>query len=62
MRPRSVGLCIVLSIITCGIYGFYWLYCLNEDVNEITERPGTSGGLVVVFSLITCGIYSLYWY
>ena len=62
MRPRSVGLCIVLSIITCGIYGFYWLYCLNEDVNEISERPGTSGGLVVVFSLITCGIYSLYWY
>ena len=62
MRPRSVGLCIVLSILTCGIYGLYWLYCLNEDVCEVTERPGTSGGVVILLSLITCGIYTLYWY
>lgn len=36
--PRSVALAIVLSIITCGIYGIYWAYkmgqncaCLNGD-------------------------------
>ena len=62
MKPRNVGLCIVLSIVTCGIYGLYWLYCLNEDVCEVTERPGTSGGLVLLFTILTCGIYGLYWY
>ena len=29
MKYRSVGMCVVLSIITCGIYGIYWYYCLN---------------------------------
>ncbi len=61
MRHRSVGLCIVLSIITCGIYGIYWFVCLNDDVNEVTGRPGTTGGMAFLFSLITCGIYSIYW-
>ena len=29
MKYRSVGMCVVLSIITWGIYGIYWYYCLN---------------------------------
>lgn len=61
MKQRSVGLCIVLSIITCGIYGIYWVYCLNEDVCEVTGGLGTSGGLVILFSLLTCGIYLIFW-
>lgn len=30
MKQRSVGIAILLSIITCGIYGIYWLIMLNE--------------------------------
>lgn len=61
-QPRSVGLCIVLSIITCGIYGIYWLYCIHEDVQEVCGRPmSVSGGMVIVLDIITCGIYGLYW-
>ncbi|MFR3387651.1 MAG: DUF4234 domain-containing protein [Ruminococcus sp.] len=26
MKQRSVGIAILLSIITCGIYGIYWLH------------------------------------
>ena len=61
MKYRSVGMCVVLSIITCGIYGIYWYYCLNEDINEVTGRTGTSGGMVILFTLLSCGIYSIYW-
>lgn len=62
IQKRSIGLCIVLTIVTCGIYGLYWLYCLAEDVNLVTARPnGPSGGLVLLLSIVTCGIYSLYW-
>lgn len=61
-QPRSVGMCIVLSIVTCGIYGLYWLYCIHEDVQTICGRPmSVSGGMVIVLSIITCGIYSFYW-
>jgi hypothetical protein len=63
IKNRNIVLCIVFSIITCGIYSIYWLICLNNDMNTLT--PGddfqTSGGLVFLFSLITCGIYGIYW-
>lgn len=61
-QPRSVGLCIVLSIVTCSIYLWYWIYCVHNDVQEVCGRPmGTSGGMVVVLTLITCGFYGIYW-
>lgn len=59
---RNVALAIVLTIVTCGIYGIYWYICLADDVNRAMETPeGTSGGMVFLFTLITCGIYGLYW-
>ena len=62
MKERNVALCIVLSVVTCGIYGFYWLYKLNEEINALAgEENATSGGLVILFTVITCGIYGWYW-
>lgn len=61
IQRKSIGLCIVLSIVTCGIYSLYWLYCLAEDVNLVTARPGPSGGAVLLLSIVTCNIYGLYW-
>ena len=61
MRHRSVGTCVFLTIITCGIYGFYWLVCLTDDSNECTGMGHTSGGAALLFTIITCGIYSIYW-
>lgn len=62
ITQRNIALCIVFSIITCGIYGWYWLYKLNDEVNELAGEPAaTSGGLVILFTIITCGIYGWYW-
>lgn len=62
IQPRDIALGIVFSIITCGIYSLYWLYCLAEDINKIKNDPNAvSGGMVVLLSIVTCGIYSLYW-
>lgn len=62
IEKKNIALCIIFSIITCGIYGLYWIYTLTEDTKKLANNPeGTSGGMVILFSLITCGIYSLYW-
>lgn len=56
---------ILLSIITCGIYGYYFLYKMAHDVNIACDGDGESTtGLVgfIVLSFVTCGIYSFYWY
>ncbi len=61
MKQRNIALCIVLSIITCGIYGIYWFICVTDDVTRISDRYNTSGAMAFVLSLITCGIYGIYW-
>lgn len=63
IQQRNIVVCIILSIVTCGIYGIYWMICLANDLNVASNHPeDTSGGMVFVFTLITCGIYGYYWY
>ena len=62
IQERNIVTCIILSIITCGIYGIYWEICLVNDLNVAADTPNdTSGGMVFLLSIITCGIYMLYW-
>lgn len=62
VRSRSIPLCIIFSLLTCGIYGIYWMIVLNDEVNLVSGEPqATSGGMVFLFSVITCGIYGWYW-
>lgn len=59
---RNIVLCIVLTVVTCGIYGIYWMICLNNEINQLAGEPeATSGGMVFLLTLVTCGIYGWYW-
>lgn len=62
MKRRNIALCVVLSIVTFGIYGIYWFVQLNNNVNELANPPKkTSGGVAFLLTLVTCGIYGLFW-
>ena len=61
VKQRSVGMSIFLSIITCGIYLWYWMVVLTDDVNYALNERDTSGAMCLVFTIITCGIYGFYW-
>lgn len=61
VKNRNIALCIILSLVTCGIYGLYWFVCLTDDTNTISGEPGTSGVVALVLTIVTCGIYGLYW-
>lgn len=61
IEKRNIAVCIILSIVTCGIYGIYWFIKLNDDTNTASNTFGTSGGMVFLLTLITCGIYGIYW-
>ena len=60
-RERNIALCILFTILTCGIYGLYWMVVLNDDMLDALNEYGTSGTLVLVLDIVTCGIYGLYW-
>ncbi len=62
IQKKNIVTCLLLSIITCGIYAIYWLICLADDANEASRsQNGTGGGMVFLLTLITCGIYEYYW-
>ena len=56
---------ILLTIITFGIYSYYFLYKIAKDVNVACEEDGEkTAGLVafILLSFVTCGIYTWVWY
>ena len=62
IERRNIAVCIVLTLVTCGIYGIYWIVCLTNDVNTVSgDVNGTSGGMVVLLTIVTCGLYGIYW-
>lgn len=62
IQQRSVGLGIILSLITCGIYSLYWMYAITNEVGYLSDDPSFTGGKTILFTIITCGIYALFWY
>lgn len=61
VQNRNIVVCILLSIITCGIYGIYWFIVMTDDVARVNQNPDLSGVKSFIFTLITCGIYGFYW-
>lgn len=62
VQQRKVSVAIILTIITCGIYGIYWFIKLNDEINALNgDTNDTTGGMAFLFSIISCGIYAFYW-
>jgi hypothetical protein len=57
VNQRSVGLAIVLTLITCGIYGIYWFIVMTNDVGKLSGDYTFTGGKHFLLTLVTCGIW-----
>ena len=61
-KNRNIALCIIFSIITCGIYALYWIVALTDETNQIAGEPDdTSGITALILMIVTCNIYAFYW-
>lgn len=61
IQKRNIGLAILFTILTCGIYAMYWFVKITDEANTLSGEEGTSGGMALLLSLVTCGIYTLFW-
>ncbi len=62
---RNLFIFILLSLVTCGIYSYIFIYEIARDVNIACEGDGeeTPGLLLLILlSIVTCGIYAYIWY
>lgn len=63
-EDRSGIVIILLSIITLGIYGLFFIHGLAKDTNTACAKDGrnTIGLLLyIVLSIVTGGIFSIIW-
>lgn len=60
---KNIAKCLILTIVTCGIYGIFWFIKLVDDLNTAAQTPEESNGVtVLLLGLVTCGIYYFIWY
>ena len=64
VQNKNIVTCILLSLVTCGIYGIIWFINMVDDVNRVCndEKSNQSGGTVFLLTLVTCGIYGIIWF
>ena len=61
VQKRDIAVCIILTIITCGIYGLVWFCNITNDVAYVSDEHDMNGGTSLLLTIVTCGIYAIYW-
>lgn len=62
VRERNIATSIILTLVTCGIYGIYWFVVLTDDIKLSSgDESAPSGGIAFLLTIVTCGIYGIYW-
>jgi hypothetical protein len=57
---KNIALCVVLSLVTCGLYNVYWQYTKILAVNDMLQREKYAFVPWLLLSLVTCGLYHFY--
>lgn len=55
LKQRDVGICILLSIVTFGIYALYWVYAVHNELPRRSgrdDRPGPALTWMIVPSFV----------
>ncbi|REK71860.1 DUF4234 domain-containing protein [Paenibacillus paeoniae] len=61
VQQRNIAVAIILSIVTCGIYGIYWFIVMTNEVGYLSGDHSFTGGKHFLLTLVTCGIWGIVW-
>ena len=60
VNKRKIGICILLSIVTFGIYQIYWMYLLVKNTRAIQKDFSSCTGEMLCLMFVP--FYSLFWW
>lgn len=52
---------IILTVLTCGIYGLFWLYTVGKEVNEALGREAVQP-IIIILSILCFPLIYYYCY
>ena len=61
MEKRNIGIYVLLSIVTCGVFSIYWIYCIGNDLYRLNGEE-SKAGTDILLGFVTCGFYFFYVY
>lgn len=60
MRKRNPLAVVALTLVTFGIYAYYWLYKTTDELREKTGREDLHPAVDVLLALITVGLWGIW--
>lgn len=61
MNNRDIVVSVILTFVTCGIYGWYWMACITDELGEASGDSSMNGTIAVILTIVTCNIYGFFW-
>ncbi|WP_276924433.1 DUF4234 domain-containing protein [Faecalibaculum rodentium] len=66
VRERGLLTAVLLSIVTCSIYQWYWIYSMARDINDLAAAQNKPRGcdpmVALLMSILSCGLYTIYFF
>jgi hypothetical protein len=57
---REIGMLVLLTLVTCGIYGIIWWYKMFGEIAADLGRTDINPALEIVLIYLTCGLYGMF--
>ena len=57
IKSRNIVTSIILSIVTCGIYGIYWVFCMVREAVSVKEPEGGMLEAILAIFIPFIGFY-----
>ena len=58
---QGIGMAILLTLVTCGIYGLFWQYKQIKTLNAWLRKEEFSFPTWFFLTILTCGLFSVYY-
>ena len=57
---RNSAMVIVLALVTCGLYMFWWLYQTTEELRVATNDQSLNPMMDLLLIVVTCGLWGMF--
>jgi len=58
---RSMAICLLLSILSLGLFNIYWAYTVTYEVKEVLDEENLNPIVEAFGAILTLGLYLVYW-
>jgi hypothetical protein len=59
-ETRGIGMGVLLTVLTCGIYGLVHLYKMGVELNAHQGKNRLNPGVDLLLTVVTCGLWGIW--